>query len=518
MRPVRFLVRYIFAAAAAAVYIVLATAIILYRIIKTNLLSVIGFVMVVAPCAAMAIFILHPAFDFTAHMGRGIAAHIFTPVAALLGALIFLAGLVLHFRRISREESSAAEESPLLDAWLRFAEGYGSRTGFLAAAAICIVGVVVALVCGAAAWRMNDFMGTPVFCGTACHEIMAPEWAAYQDSPHASIACVECHIGDTLRGKIAAKEQGTRELIHMATGRVPRPVPTPVRALPPVEETCLDCHPSNRDYPDRMIVRRKYMDDRENTPVVYAVNLKVGSDRRGHGRGIHWHADPAVKIEYDSDGGTREVIRRVVCARADGSREEYFLDDPHYHGATAKEGEASGSASRKMDCYDCHNRSGHGFNSPEYEVIQAMNKGLIAADLPFIYARSLKALKYPYESIAEMESELPARIISYYERIHPEVYETRKADIEAAVEVLKSAYRRNVHHPMRVSWNTYPDHIGHKYRMDGCFRCHNQRMRTKDGRNIRQDCSLCHDMITQGETPEAAGGAVRDAAQWGGAR
>ena len=46
------------------------------------------------------------------------------------------------------------------------------------------------LVGGAYAW---DYTNSPSFCGTSCHT-MPPEYAAYQESPHARIACVECHI------------------------------------------------------------------------------------------------------------------------------------------------------------------------------------------------------------------------------------------------------------------------------------------------------------------------------------
>jgi hypothetical protein len=33
------------------------------------------------------------------------------------------------------------------------------------------------------------------FCGTLCHKVMEPEYVAYQNSPHARVACVECHVG-----------------------------------------------------------------------------------------------------------------------------------------------------------------------------------------------------------------------------------------------------------------------------------------------------------------------------------
>jgi hypothetical protein len=65
--------------------------------------------------------------------------------------------------------------------------------------------------------------------------------------------------------------------------------------------------------------------------------------------------------------------------------------------------------------------------------------------------------------------------------------------VEQAVTTTEQLYRRNVFPEMNVHWGTYPNNIGH---MDfpGCFRCHDDSHKTKDGKTIRQDCDLCHDM------------------------
>jgi len=46
---------------------------------------------------------------------------------------------------------------------------------------------------------------------------------------------------------------------------------------------------------------------------------------------------------------------------------------------------------------------------------------------------------------------------------------------------------------MNVSWGAHENNLGH---MDfpGCFRCHDDQHKTADGRVIRQDCDLCHDI------------------------
>jgi nitrate/TMAO reductase-like tetraheme cytochrome c subunit len=53
---------------------------------------------------------------------------------------------------------------------------------------------MIALTGAAYGW---EYTNSPAFCGTTCHT-MPPQFTAYQASPHANIACVECHIGRAL--------------------------------------------------------------------------------------------------------------------------------------------------------------------------------------------------------------------------------------------------------------------------------------------------------------------------------
>ncbi len=102
-----------------------------------------------------------------------------------------------------------------------------------------------------------------------------------------------------------------------------------------------------------------------------------------------------------------------------------------------------------------------------------------------------------------MESTIGDAFMDFYRHREPEAFAKMQPEIERAIGTLKAIHRRNVHPDMKVTWGTYPSHSGHQGRMEGCFRCHNQRMRTRDGRNISQKCSLCHDMLSDGETDSA---------------
>jgi hypothetical protein len=44
---------------------------------------------------------------------------------------------------------------------------------------------------------------------------------------------------------------------------------------------------------------------------------------------------------------------------------------------------------------------------------------------------------------------------------------------------------------MNIGWGTYANQNGHTT-SNGCFRCHDESHKTRDGLAIRQDCQLCH--------------------------
>jgi hypothetical protein len=60
-------------------------------------------------------------------------------------------------------------------------------------------------------YRAVHHMETPQFCGATCHS-MRPEFAAYQNSPHSRVECVDCHVAPGAAGWIASKTNGMRQL------------------------------------------------------------------------------------------------------------------------------------------------------------------------------------------------------------------------------------------------------------------------------------------------------------------
>jgi hypothetical protein len=49
---------------------------------------------------------------------------------------------------------------------------------------------------------------------------------------------------------------------------------------------------------------------------------------------------------------------------------------------------------------------------------------------------------------------------------------------------------------MKADWRAHPDNSGHLY-SPGCFRCHNDQLRSADGEQIATDCTTCHAVVAQ---------------------
>ena len=102
--------------------------------------------------------------------------------------------------------------------------------------------VIFALVSAVGSYKAYEFTDSVEFCGQLCHTVMHPEFTAYQASPHARVACVDCHVGSGASWYVKSKLSGMRQVYYTARGTYPRPIPTPVQNLRPAQQTCEQCH------------------------------------------------------------------------------------------------------------------------------------------------------------------------------------------------------------------------------------------------------------------------------------
>jgi hypothetical protein len=354
-----------------------------------------------------------------------------------------------------------------------------------------------------AAFKGIQYMDSPRFCGQLCHTIMNPEYQAYLRSPHARVRCIDCHIGDGATWFFKAKLSGLRQVWGALTHRFSRPIPVPVHGLRPARETCEKCHWPDKFHGERLLVRHVYTSDQANTRLTNVVRLNVGGVNRRTGRfeGIHWHVGPTVKVEYEALDAKRTQIGAVTLI--DGSKRTVY--------APAGKDKARAHERRTMDCVDCHNRPTHVYDpSPERAVDQALTYGKIDAALPGVRQQAVALLRQQVERPSEAGARFAAVLGAFYAKRLPAIARTKRAAIEKAGRELGWIYERNVFPKMEISWGTYPSHLGHRQTQEGCFRCHDDEHKAKDGRVIRKDCDVCHEVeAEESEKPDVPEAVLR---------
>ena len=425
----------------------------------------------------LAVFIAD-LFGLHANPYLGIVFFLVLPGLFIAGLLLIPAGMLWKKRRI-------AKGLPVRREWPRVdLNDPVQRRTMLAVLVLSLVNVVIVSL---AAYRGTHFMDSPEFCGQVCHEVMEPEYTAYQDGPHSRVACVGCHIGPGAPYLVKSKIDGTRQVVAVLMNSHARPIPAPVHTLRPARDVCEQCHWPEKFHGDKVVVKREFASDESNTETTTTLQVHVGggSERLGLATGIHWHMNVANEVDYIALDPRRESIGYVRVKDRTGAVREYYAE-----GVTPEQ--LAAGERRRMDCVDCHNRPAHNFAfSAARAVDAALASGAMPRELPFARREALAALEGPYSDRETAEREIATRLTAFYRSLPGDLARTRAAEVERAVRATQAAYARNIFPKMNVTWGSYPSHIGH---MDstGCFRCHDEIHKTRDGRAISMDCTLCH--------------------------
>jgi hypothetical protein len=312
---------------------------------------------------------------------------------------------------------------------------------------------------------------------------MEPQYVAHARGPHAQVECVQCHVGPGAGALVQSKLAGTRQLFEVITNGVPRPVPPPLELISPARETCERCHWPERFVGDRTRSIREFANDEKNTETDTVLRLHVGggSRARGIGTGIHWHMNLQNEIEFVADANKPDSIPYVRLRDPAGNIREYFAE-----GAGTQQ--IAAGRRQRMDCMDCHNRPAHTFAASAVRAVDdAIAQGLIPRELPFARREAVAAVRVSYSDRAAAMSGIESRLRAFYA--------SRGVDmrlVNRAVVGAQDVWASNVFPAMKVTWGTYPSNIGH-VDSPGCFRCHDDTHKTKDGQHvISQDCQLCH--------------------------
>jgi nitrate/TMAO reductase-like tetraheme cytochrome c subunit len=345
-----------------------------------------------------------------------------------------------------------------------------------------VLGIASVLLLTGAIYGWN-YTNSPEFCGSTCHT-MPPEYSAYQRSPHARVGCVECHIGrDIVTTQFSRKAGDMRHVIKTVTQDFEFPIRT--RAMRPARDSCERCHFPEKFSDDSLREIRNFGNDEENTPENIHLIMKTGggSMREGLGRGIHWHIENEVR--YLASDPLEQNIPYVRSIDGEGNITEYYDI-----ASGLSPDDVAGTVLDTMDCITCHNRVTHTIPNPEEAVDQAIKKGLIAGDLPFVREQSVERLSVLYES-EEEANEAFESLRGYYKENYPVIYQHRRGDIQKTVESIAEISTQIAFPEQEIDWETHPDNLGHKD-FPGCFRCHDGKHLSSTGEAIRLECNVCH--------------------------
>jgi len=448
------------------------------RLIRSPL-SVIGMVITTITAVLFLVIFLADLFGLHTNPYLGIVFFLVLPALFLLGLVLIPAGAWVEHRR------RAAGKAPAQIAWPRVDLNVaGQRRAAVIIFALTTANVIIVSL---AAYRGIEYMDSVQFCGQVCHTVMKPEFVAYQDAPHSRVACIRCHIGPGASSFARSKVSGLRQVLAVSFHTYSRPIPSPVQNLRPARELCEQCHWPEKFHGD--VTRRvyEYADDEKNSETVTTLEVHVGggSERLAVATGIHWHMNVANEVEYIATDDKRQVIPYVKLRDRLGNVREYTVD-----GVTPDQ--LAKGERRRMDCIDCHNRPSHPMSpTAERAVNELMARGDIPKALPFVHREAVKALKVTYPTQEAAADGIARALREFYRSQYSSTYLSERQAVEKAVNATANLYRRNVFPEMNVQFGTHPNNIGH---MDfpGCFRCHDDNHKAKDGAKIGQDCDACH--------------------------
>jgi nitrate/TMAO reductase-like tetraheme cytochrome c subunit len=458
--------------------------------LSQNTLSLIGVVLTTSSAITLIGFWM---YDFMLpgppHPYVGILLFLILPGVFVFGLVLIPIGIGLRRRQLQQIGELPAVY-PAIDLKMPMVRNSLFFIGFAT--------ILNVMIFGLASYKGVSYMDSKEFCGLSCHTVMAPEYNAYENSPHSRVECVQCHIGPGAGWFIRAKLSGLRQVFAVTFHTYSRPIPSPVKYLRPARDTCEQCHWPQRFSGDKFILKTNYKDDEKNTPMTTALVMKIGGRASSGSVGIHGrHLDDDSRIQYISTDERRQVIPVVYYTDAKGKTVEYVSTDIKVSKQELEKGEQ-----RTMDCIDCHNRPTHAFELPANAVDLRMSRGLISPELPYIHKKSVELLKADYPDRDIAQKQIVEGIENYYRTSYPGVYTSKRALIEQSAENVAKIYLRNIFPDMKMTWGVHPNNLGHND-FPGCFRCHDGSHTSADGRTISNDCTACHNLVAvQEENPK----------------
>lgn len=450
-----------------------------------NYVSLAGITVAVASLVSIVLLFMLELSAASDQPYLGILIYILLPAVMIFGLFIILVGVLIERRRRRKLSPEEIAAYPILDL-----NGPRRRRAFIV---FLFVSFIFLFMSAFGSYRAYEFSESVTFCGETCHSVMKPEFVAYNASPHARIRCVECHVGGGAEYYVRSKFAGVRQLYAVTFNTYHRPIETPVKNMRPARDTCEKCHWSEKFYGEQLRVFNHYGYDEKNSLNQTRLLVKVGGGDPNSGKvaGIHWHMNLANDITYIAADDQRQDIPWVRMKDMNGNVVEYTTKD-----AQLTPEQIEQAPKRTMDCTDCHNRPAHIYLAPNTAVDRSFEAGKLDASLPFLKLKAVETLSKNYTTTDEALRTIAADIDSYYRTSYPEVYAAKPDSVGGAINELTRIYSTYFFPEMKTDWSTHPNNIGHRT-TQGCFRCHDGKHFSSEGKMIRNECNICHVTIDQ---------------------
>ena len=417
----------------------------------------------------------------------GIFLYMVMPAVLTFGLILVPVGMFRSWRRFRKGEGGQPRRWPSVDL---------NRSSHRNAIVVFVVGTVFfVLISAVGSYEAYHYSESVEFCGTTCHTVMEPEFTTYQESPHARVACTECHVGAGADWYVKSKLSGAYQIYANLAEIYPTPIPTPIESLRPAQQTCEQCHWPERNFGAQQRQFHHFMYDEDNThwPIDMLIKTGGGDPRSGQTAGIHWHMNIGVEVTYVARDETRQEIPWVQVRDRRTGRVTVYQDESE----PLTEEELAVAPRRVMDCMDCHNRPSHTFDSPDEAIDHRLLVGDIDREIPFVKEQAVKAMEEEYASKDEALEAIANRITEYYRTEQAAFYAASSVKVDNAVVAVQDAYSKTIFPAMKARWDVYPDNIGH-FMYEGCMRCHDGEHVSEEGVVVTQSCTACHTILSQG--------------------
>ncbi len=464
-----------------------------------NWISIIGLLIAsVNLILIIVLFIISAVLDKSATF-LGLFIYIILPGFMLFGLIMVPAGILAARKRKASASPGGIKRLPSIDL-----NNPVHKKAFIIFAVVTVIILFLSTYGSFEAYHLTESIE---FCGTLCHKVMEPEYTAYQNSPHANVACVDCHVGAGASWYVKSKLSGLYQVYATITRSYQTPIETPLHDLRPARETCERCHWPQKFYSRKIFTKKYFLADSLNSGWDIMLLMKTGPEYEdlGFTEGIHWHINPDVKIEYVSENDKREIISYVKYTnRETGEVTEYRIRD-----SEMPDSSLASASPRTMDCIDCHNRPSHNYYSPPAYFDRIMLTGGVSKEIPFIKKSAMEVLSNTFTDRDTAMMQIRDGIMNFYESGYAGYLSDNIEKIERSITSVQRAFSMNTFPAMGVNYSVYPDHAGH-LESEGCFRCHNDSFVSETGRKITRDCNICHAIVSQGAPGSMQYPAVRE--------